>query len=61
MTVLAYDPFLTKDRAEKLRVNQVSLNELLAKSDIITIHTPLTQETKGLINMESLKITKQEF
>ncbi|HHT36684.1 MAG: phosphoglycerate dehydrogenase [Candidatus Wallacebacter cryptica] len=59
MTVLAYDPFLTKDRAEKLRVNQVSLNELLAKSDIITIHTPLTQETKGLINMESLKITKQ--
>lgn len=45
MTVLAYDPFLTKEKAEKLRVNQVSLNELLAKADIITIHTPLTQET----------------
>ena len=59
MTVLAYDPFLTKEKAEKLRVNQVSLNELLAKADIITIHTPLTQETKGLLNMESLKITKQ--
>jgi len=58
MTVLAYDPFLTKDRAEKRGVKQVSLNELLAKSDIITIHTPLTRETKGLLNMDSLKITK---
>ncbi|HOB09106.1 MAG: phosphoglycerate dehydrogenase [Limnochordia bacterium] len=58
MTVLAYDPFLTKDRAEKRGVKPVSLNELLVKSDIITIHTPLTQETKGLLNMDTLKITK---
>jgi len=58
MTVLAYDPFLTKERAKKRGVSQASLNELLVKSDIITIHTPLTPETKGLLNMDSLKITK---
>ncbi len=58
MIVLTYDPFLTKDKATKLGIKQVDLDELLPKSDIISVHTPLTQETKGLLNMESLQTTK---
>lgn len=58
MVVLTYDPFLTKDRAEKLGIKQVDLDELLPNSDIITVHTPLTKETKGLLNMENFKNTK---
>lgn len=58
MTILTYDPFLTQARAEKLGVNQATLEELLAKSDVISVHTPLTKDTKDLLNMESFKKTK---
>lgn len=58
MTVLTYDPFLTQARAEKLGVNQVTLDELLTNSDVISVHTPLTKDTKSLLNMESFKKTK---
>lgn len=58
MTVLAYDPFLTKSRAEKNHVEAAELDEVLAKSDFISVHTPLTKETKGLLNKETLKKTK---
>lgn len=58
MNILTYDPFLTKERAEKLGVTQVDLDQLLAKADIITVHTPLTDETKGILNMDSFKKTK---
>ena len=47
MNVIAYDPFLTKDAAEKLGVELVTLDELLERADFITIHTPLTPDTKG--------------
>ena len=58
MTILAFDPFLTEDRAAKLGVRLVTLAELLTESDFITVHTPLTKETKGLLNAETLKQTK---
>ncbi|NLJ79524.1 MAG: phosphoglycerate dehydrogenase [Firmicutes bacterium] len=58
MVVLTYDPFLTKDKAKKLGIKPVELDRLLADSQIITVHTPLTEETRGLLNMESLKKTK---
>ena len=58
MEVLAYDPFLTPDRANKVGVTQVDLDFLLENADIITVHTPLTKETKGLLNVETLKKTK---
>ncbi|MEQ9619451.1 MAG: phosphoglycerate dehydrogenase [Deltaproteobacteria bacterium] len=58
MNVIAYDPFLSKDAAEKLGVELVSLDDLLKKADIITIHTPLTAETKDLIDKKSLEKTK---
>lgn len=58
MTVLTYDPFLTQSRAEKLRVKPVSFDELLTTSDFITVHTPLTKETKGLFNKDNIGRTK---
>jgi D-3-phosphoglycerate dehydrogenase len=59
MNVKVYDPFLTKERAIKLGVSHGSLEEVLAEADIITVHTPLTPETKGLINEETLSQTKK--
>lgn len=59
MNVNVYDPFLTKERATKLGVSHGSLEEVLAEADIITVHTPLTPETKGLINEETLSKTKK--
>ena len=58
MNILACDPFLTEDKAAKLGVRLVTLEELLANADFITFHTPLTKETKGLLNAETLKQTK---
>ena len=58
MTILALDPFLTEEKAAKLGVRLVTRDELLAAADFITFHTPLTKETKGLLNAETLKQTK---
>ncbi|WP_059103501.1 phosphoglycerate dehydrogenase [Shouchella shacheensis] len=58
MGVLVFDPFLTKERAEKIGVHQGELEEVLATSDIITVHTPLTKETKGLLGMDNIAKTK---
>ncbi len=52
MNVIAYDPFISPEAAEKLGIILVSFEELLEKSDFISVHTPLTDETKGLINTE---------
>jgi len=49
MNVIAYDPFITVERAKELRVDIASLDEVLANSDFISIHTPLTKETYHLI------------
>ena len=59
MNVIAYDPFLSKEAAEKIGVELVTLDELLKRSDIITIHTPLNSETKNLINKDTLEKTKK--
>ncbi|MGE0679763.1 MAG: phosphoglycerate dehydrogenase [Candidatus Binatia bacterium] len=50
MQVLAYDPFISPEAAAKLRVELASLDDIYARADFITIHTPLTKETRGLIN-----------
>src|SRR6516162_5933970 len=54
MKVLAYDPFLSADRAIDLGVEKVTLDELLAAADFITLHTPLTDATKNLIDATAL-------
>lgn len=59
MTVLALDPFMTEEKAERLGIRLVGLEELLAEADYITVHTPLTPETKGILNAETLRRTKK--
>ena len=54
MRVLAYDPFLTVERAYSLGIRKVEFEELLSQSDIITLHVPLTEQTKNIINREAL-------
>src|SRR5579885_6598 len=50
MKVIAYDPFLSAERAVDLGVERVGFDELLARSDFITLHTPLTEATRNLID-----------
>ena len=58
MNVIAYDPYLQPARAAQLGVQLVSLDELLKKSDFITIHLPKTKETINLIGEDALKKVK---
>jgi D-3-phosphoglycerate dehydrogenase len=58
MNVIAYDPFLSEDTANTMGVEKVDIKELFKRSDFITIHTPLTPETKYLINKKSIRIMK---
>ncbi len=50
MKVVAYDPFLSERRAIELGVEKVELNALLERADIVTLHTPLTEQTRAIIN-----------
>src|SRR3954467_10584664 len=59
MKVIAYDPFLTPERAIDLGVEKVSLDELLARADFITLHTPLTDQTRNILSRETLAKTKR--
>src|SRR5689334_1587252 len=53
MKVAAYDPFLSPERALELGVDKVELEELLARADFITLHTPLTDQTRGIHSREA--------
>jgi len=59
MKVVAYDPYLSKEAAEKKGVDLVSLDELLSRSDFISVHTPLTEETRNLIDKNAFRKMKQ--
>jgi D-3-phosphoglycerate dehydrogenase len=59
MRVVAYDPFLSKERAEALNIEKVELDELLKRADFITLHTPLTEGTKNILNKDSLAKCKK--
>src|SRR5690606_19513501 len=50
MHVIAYDPFLSEARAQELGVAKVELDELFARADFITLHTPMTDKTRGIVN-----------
>ena len=58
MRVIAYDPFLSKEVAEELKVESLSLEEVLAQADVLTLHVPKTEKTSNMINAESLKTMK---
>ncbi len=59
MKVLAYDPYLSEDKARKMDVELTDLKTLFRKSDYITVHTPLTNETKYLLGAAAFKIMKK--
>jgi D-3-phosphoglycerate dehydrogenase len=58
MNVIAYDPFLSEEKAKDMGVEKVDLEELYRHSDFITIHTPITAETRNMINKDTIKIMK---
>ena len=59
MDILVFDPYLTEKKAEELAVKKCELDALLAASDFVTLHTPLTPETKNLINKDKFKLMKK--
>jgi D-3-phosphoglycerate dehydrogenase len=59
MKVIAYDPFLSPERAVELGVERVELDELYARADFITLHTPLTEATRNLIDRPALARMKR--
>ena len=58
MNVMAYDPFLSDERAEELGVTKATVEEICREADFITVHTPLLPETKNLINKDKFAIMK---
>jgi len=59
MRVIAFDPFLSPERAIELGVEKVELDELLTRADVITLHTPLTDKTRNVLSREALARTKK--
>jgi D-3-phosphoglycerate dehydrogenase len=59
MRVVAYDPFLSPERAVEIGVEKVELDELLRRADIITLHVPMTEKTKNILSAENLAKTKR--
>jgi D-3-phosphoglycerate dehydrogenase len=59
MKVVAYDPFLGEEKAAKMGVEKVELEELLARADFITLHVPFTEQTANILSRENLAKTKK--
>jgi len=59
MHVVAYDPYLSPERAKELGVEKVELDDLLARADFITLHTPLTHETRNIISADAINKMKK--
>ena len=59
MKVIAYDPYLGQEKADKMGVEKVDLEALLTRSDFITLHVPLTDQTRNILSRENLLKTKK--
>jgi D-3-phosphoglycerate dehydrogenase len=59
MKVVAYDPFLSEEKADKMGVEKVELDALLKRADFITLHVPLTDQTRNILSAENLAKTKK--
>src|SRR3989440_4829598 len=59
MKILAYDPFIAPEQARDLEIETTSFEDAVTRSDFLTIHTPLTSETRGLIGPDAFKKMKQ--
>ncbi|MBC8081110.1 MAG: phosphoglycerate dehydrogenase [Gorillibacterium sp.] len=60
MEVLGYDPFLTEERAKELGVKAATVDEIVMNSDFITVHTPLTNDTRNIIDKEQFAKMKKD-
>jgi D-3-phosphoglycerate dehydrogenase len=58
MNVIAFDPFLSDEKAKEIGVEKMSVEDVFKRADVITFHTPLTQETKNIVNKDSIKTMK---
>ncbi|MEM2567678.1 MAG: C-terminal binding protein [Candidatus Bathyarchaeia archaeon] len=59
MKVIAYDPYIPKEVAERLGIELVNLETLLKSADFVSVHSPLTNETRGMIGERELKLMKK--
>ncbi|MGD0723486.1 MAG: phosphoglycerate dehydrogenase [Roseiarcus sp.] len=59
MRVIAFDPFLSAERAQRIGVEKVELDDLLARADVITLHTPMTAQTKNILSADNIARTKK--
>lgn len=59
MNIFAYDPFVSEEQAKEIGIDIGSLDEVLAKADFITIHTPVTNETRGIIGKDAFSKMKK--
>ena len=59
MRVVAFDPFLTEERAVELGVEKADLDTVLARADIVTLHTPLTDQTRNILNADNIAKLKK--
>jgi D-3-phosphoglycerate dehydrogenase / 2-oxoglutarate reductase len=59
MRVIAYDPYLSQERANDLGIEKVELNDLLARADFITLHVPMTPETRNILSADAIAKTKK--
>ncbi len=59
MRVIAFDPFLSEKRAVEIGVEKVELNDLIARADFITLHTPLTEQTRNVISRDAIARMKK--
>jgi D-3-phosphoglycerate dehydrogenase len=59
MKVIVYDPYLSKERADAIQVEKVELDTLFERADFITLHTPLTDTTRNIVNKNTLKMCKK--
>lgn len=59
MKILAYDPFMSTEKAEQIDIEPVDVDTIFAKADIITVHTPITNDTKGLIGKKAFEKMKK--
>src|SRR5205085_9716622 len=59
MKVIAYDPYLAYERATNLGIEKVELDDLLARSDFVSLHVPLTPETRNIISAEAIARMKR--
>jgi len=59
MKVVAFDPFLTPDRAVEMGIEKVTLDDLLKRADFITLHTPLTESTRNILSAENIAKAKK--